>query len=115
MRREYVEYVDGEILSIEVGAFAELMSEKSERGLRTRAMWVQEPPYKAIFLALALLAVGTSLLIFGFMILTGHVDAGERIFRVCLLPRITSSLCRSMFFQVLYQALFLYPKLFDKV
>jgi hypothetical protein len=37
----------------------------------------QEPPYKAIFLALALLTIGTSLLVFGFMILTGYIDAGK--------------------------------------
>jgi hypothetical protein len=48
--REYVEYVDGEVLVIE------------------------EPPYRAIFTAFLLFSVGTVLLSTGALILSGHID-----------------------------------------
>jgi len=51
MRRGYVEYVDGQTLSLE------------------------EPPYRAVFLAMSLLLVGTTLLTIGSMVVTGHIDA----------------------------------------
>jgi hypothetical protein len=50
-RREFVEYVGGETLVIE------------------------EPPYRAIFTAFLLFAVGSVLLATGILICTGHIDA----------------------------------------
>lgn len=50
-RREFVEYVDGEVLVVE------------------------EPPYRAIFTAFALFALGTTLLTTGALVCSGHIDA----------------------------------------
>ena len=50
-RRQHVEYVDGETLVID------------------------QPPYRAIFTAFFLFALGAALLTPGVLILTGHIDA----------------------------------------
>jgi hypothetical protein len=50
-RQQFVEYVDGATLVVE------------------------EPPYRAVFTAFALLVVGTVLLTTGVLVITGHIDA----------------------------------------
>ena len=53
MRREHIEYIDGQ------------------------AFVVEEPPYRAIFLAFGLFTLGSILLTVGALILTGHIDVGK--------------------------------------
>lgn len=82
VRGQIIEYVDGEELSLEVCAcpagpcddspplHSILMPHDSPLSEPK-----QEPPYKAIFLAFALLVIGTVLLICGSSVVTGYVDA----------------------------------------